>query len=152
MTAARQLWKASSLMHHYANISLDAQRCTLINCTIMDQAEYERIKEDLKVEYEEKLRALEIIWGHERKRAGENVQDAATVTWAEAVRQVLPTLGRDFDKDDVEKAVAAKFRNAKNTLRKNSLSGVLTRLEQRGLIEVVKAGGGPVPNRYRLKN
>jgi hypothetical protein len=117
----------------------------------MDERVYEQIKKDLAAEYRKKLEALDIIWASYRDKAKNPTLELdvrASIT--DLVRQVLPKLGEEFSIWDIKKAIEKTFPEAKGTFRKNSLSGTLTRMQQRGEIEIVRKGSGTLPTTYRL--
>jgi hypothetical protein len=148
-----KLWEAKGLLRPYTEklkITLDTQHCAVLHCTAMDEQEYERIKKEINSRHAKELEALETIWNIERGKQPP-MDILGSVTWADMVRKVLPGLSEPFGKFEIEKAVIEQFRGAKDKLRKNSLSGILTRMQQHHEIELVEAGSGPRPSTYRRK-
>jgi hypothetical protein len=152
----RRLFRTYGTLQRYGKNFLDLQRCIQLNCISMDAKEYERIKEDIHREVEEaqkkakaRLDALEIVWDMERGKQP-RVELLDSTTWADMVRKVLPTLPETFTRYEMEQAVVTQFPGAKDKMRKNSLGGILTRMEAREQIEVVERGSGPRPAKYRL--
>jgi hypothetical protein len=153
---ARKLFIAQGALHNYTKNPLGLQRCIEVSCIAMDAKEYERIKkdidkelEDAKQRHEERLGALEIIWGLERGKQPP-MDLLNSLTWADMARKVIPSLPEPFTRYDVENAVTAQFPGAKEKIRKNSLGGILTRMESRKEIEVVERGSGPRAAKYRV--
>jgi superfamily II DNA helicase RecQ len=153
----REIFRASSLLQSYAKKPLDLQSTAELHCTAMDHKEYERIKRDIQNELEaaqteckKRLDALEVIWAMEQgKQPSVDLFDS--ITWSDMARKVIPSLPETFTRYELEKAVLERFPEAKERWRKNSLGGILTRMQSREEIEVAEPGSGPKPARYRLK-
>jgi hypothetical protein len=155
--SVRGIFQAESLLQNYSKKPLDLQRCTQLNCISMDAKEYERIKRDIdkrleeaQIRHQKESDALEMVWSLERGKQPE-VDLLDSVTWADMVRKVITMVREPFTRYEVEQAVLQQFPGAKQKFRKNSMGGILTRMQERGEIQVVEAGSGPRPAKYRLQ-
>lgn len=125
----------------------------------MDRAEYDRLKQEIEARYQrsigeaeaerkEGLKSVETVWLLSQKiQAPAEITES--LTWADMARQVFPKLQEPFTRIDVENAIRETFEGAKPL--QNSLGGVMTRMCARNAIELVQAGAGPIPNKYRMK-
>jgi len=130
---------------------------------MMDEREYQALKEHIEAEYREavatleddykkKLEALELTWsvaqGRSRKRGLAELNGSKPAI-GDLIRSVLPSLGPEFTKYDIERAVEKKFPETKGTFRGSSLAGTVSRMVKRKQLEVVRRGSGPEGFTYR---
>jgi hypothetical protein len=118
----------------------------------MDEADYLRLKEHIEVEfkaaeavYKSKLAALETTWAVSREVNKQRVPTPSEEkpSISDLIRAVLPSLGKEFTRFDIQSAIEKKFPESKGTFRKSSLGGAISRMVKRTQIEVVKRGSGP---------
>jgi hypothetical protein len=131
----------------------------------MNEREYLKLKTEFaakrnaridaaEADFKREMDALEIVRaacqdGEKRHELSEITQSRMVIT--DLVKAVLPDLGDEFTSFDIERAIEKKFPEAKGTYKRNSLSGTISRLTKRQVIEVVKKGSGPEGNIYRVR-
>lgn len=150
----RALWRCAGELQSYSKIFLDLQYKTVLQSHCMDEQEYGKIKEDLEADYKRKLEALELLWSALRDKAPEAVPKAETKalpsqSLTAIIRQALPNLKEEFSIWEIKQEIEKMYPALKGQYKKNSLSGTLTRMKDRGEIIVVQAGEGTAPSIYR---
>lgn len=129
----------------------------------MDEREYLAAKEHIEAECREiveaaqanrtkKLEALESTWSLFQdiaKKKGTAITAETRPVLSDLVRAVLPTLGDQFKKYHVLKAIESKFPESKGTFLVSTLGGTLTRMRKRGELEIAERGSGPDGFVYR---
>ena len=148
---ARKISLDTATLHKYHKVEM------------MDEREYQALKEHIEAEYREasaaleddykrKLAALELTWsvaqGRCKKRGLAELNSSKPII-GDLIRSVLPSLGTEFTKYDIERAVEKKFPEAKGTFRASSLAGTVSRMVKRKQLEVVRRGSGPEGFTYR---
>jgi hypothetical protein len=149
----------------FNKILLDCKTALRHTSKDMNEREYLRLKADFAAkrkaridaadaDYKREMDALEIV--RSASQSSENKHELSELTKSkivisDLVKQVLPMLDQEFTSFDIERAIEKKFPEAKGTYKHNSLSGTISRLKKRKVIEVVKEGSGPEGNVYRIK-
>lgn len=142
----------------------------------MNEAEYLKLKEQIianatrrreqiEAEKRKQLESLEMIWELVSSMNGQSPSvntseiasqiitgetSAGTFPLAEAVRLVLPAKGHIFDINNIIRSIETKGHDVKKPINPTSVSGVLRKLQAASILEIVKAGKGKRPSRYRV--
>lgn len=121
----------------------------------MHQREYERLKRQFKLDYEKKIAALELIYeatntGTIGESGDGSSRKERTAGLKDTVRKILPNVGPTFSLNDVAMALEQDDSEGLGSVKKASLSSVLKRLEEDGIITVVERGSGKRASVYKL--
>ena len=113
----------------------------------MKEREYLRLKRQIDAEYQEKMRALELVWRMSGKPAPRPEWLPRT-----AVQQMVQAFlnqwrDNEFSLDEVFKYVRQESPNI--LVNRSSLSKALRRFVQDGELEITFQGKGNKPSRYR---
>jgi hypothetical protein len=116
----------------------------------MHEREYKRLKRQIQAEYDEKLKALDMVWkmsGGIAPNSSKSVRGGKGAL-LEAVRLALPRLSGEFSVKDVEKQIQSD--NPTLTVKRASLSSTINRLalDKDGIVLVLK-GKGKRPTIYK---
>jgi hypothetical protein len=114
----------------------------------MHESEYKRLKRKIQAEYDEKMKALDMIWGLSntvRRKSSNDTETRGVGKGAllQAIREALPKLTGDFSAKDVEKQMKADNATFAATVKRASISSALNRLEEdyKEIVLVVKGRG-----------
>lgn len=108
----------------------------------MKQTEYLKLKEKIEKDYREKLGALELVW----EMAKDNNQVATgQKKLTSCVRDVLENHTGRFDLKDVLLWVSDIYLDA---IKLPTLSNILKRMSNEGIIEIIQTGTGSRPTVY----
>jgi hypothetical protein len=156
-TTMRALWRCTGELQSYTKISLDLQGNAVLQSLGMNEQEYMKIKEDLEADYKRKLEALELLWSALRGNASapapkDENKTLPSQSLTDIIRQALPKLKEEFSIWEIKQEIERMYPAMKGQYKKNSLSGTLTRMKDRGEITVVQAGEGTAPSIYRRGN
>lgn len=102
--------------------------------------------------YKREMEALDLYYaaskaGQKKRELSELTRSRLVIT--DLVMEVLPTLGEEFTSFDIERAIEKKFPDAKGTYKRNSLSGTISRLKKRKVIDFARRGSGPEGSTYK---
>jgi hypothetical protein len=112
------------------------------------ETEYAAGLEELKRKYEERKRAIQLVW-EISKQQSERVR--GTVRHGEvidSVRQILQDLHTAFSLRDVEAALKGRYPRTAASSSRKSISSALRRLRNEGVIEMIRHGKGKAPSVY----
>jgi hypothetical protein len=114
----------------------------------MHEREYKRLKKQIEGEYRDKLRALDLVWKMAAKN-GSTKPKAETIdsTLANVVRNAVERTSKTFTLRDVVSVCRSEMPNGEQ-LRLPSVSGILKRMADQGVIIVVEVGKGRRPTTY----
>ncbi len=119
----------------------------------MNEREYKRLKSEAEAEYRRKLEAIETVWkmsgGASRNGAEAPSQVFGKGVLLKAVRHTLEEIRGDFTVRDIESRIRIFNPTLAATVRRPSLSSTLKRLEESHEVELVLAGSGKRPSKYR---
>lgn len=122
----------------------------------MKESEYLRLKKKITDEYHEKMRALEMVWTMSSESSVKNSEGTGEEMGASA-RGALTLLVRDTVNVVTGKVSSAYIENAlvrqnpqlRGKVRRASISQILRRLAEEGMIELVSEGKGRTPAIYQ---
>jgi hypothetical protein len=114
----------------------------------MHEREYKKLRKQIEEEYQDNLRALDLVW----KRAGKNgVSKRPTVddsTLAALVRSAVERTSGPFTIRDILGSCNERGpRDAE--IRGSSVSAILKRMADHGTIGIVEVGSGRRPTSYK---
>ena len=119
----------------------------------MHEREYNKLSKSIEEEYHKKLDALDLVY----KMAGGNTQNGRSPRTSgrgaqikQAVMGVLPGMNGEFNQRDIESKITASFPDIAVGLKRSSLSVALKRIAESGKIQIVEAGKGKRPTKYRF--
>lgn len=119
----------------------------------MKEREYKALKTEAEAEYRRKLEAIETVWnmsgGASRNGTEVSGQVFGKGVLLKAVRNALEEIRGDFTVRDIESRIRTFNPTLAATLRRPSLSSTLKRLEESHEVELVLAGSGKRPGKYR---
>jgi hypothetical protein len=119
------------------------------------EAHAERRHSEIEAEKRKQLDSLETIWNLFSTIRVIQHPPAATLSQgtfplAEAIRQVLPKMPSAFNINDVIEHVEAGGFDVKKPINPTSVSGALRKMEDTGVLELIEAGKGKRPSKYKL--
>ena len=121
----------------------------------MHEREYLRMKRQIEADYRKKLDALELVWGMAGGSASSSPSTSSDELrrgdLREAIRSAVRDLTGEFRPEDVLDAIRADDELLAALIKPASLSSALKRLAEKGEIELIEAGSGKRPSRYRGK-
>ena len=119
------------------------------NRAILNEKEYSRLKRQVREEFVEKTKALDMVWQMARDKEGNGTaKPGRKGEVREVVKRAVATLIEVFTQHDV---LAAAQQNDPNIISLNrvSVASALRRLAAEGILEVVEAGKGKRATKYR---
>ena len=119
----------------------------------MHEREYKKLKREIQAEYDEKIKALEMVWrmsGGASQSASKNSGTAiGKGSLLQAVRYALPKISGEFTLREVIKQIQADNPVFAETLKRASLSSTLKRLANDKEIVLVMEGKGKRASKFR---
>jgi hypothetical protein len=119
----------------------------------MREPEYRRLRRKIEAEYQEKLKALDLVFrmsgGASAKNGDQNARKSKGAV-SQAVRNALSRIGGEFDVRDVEKQI--KINDPTSNFKRASISSTLKRMAEDGdEIICTEKGKGKRVSKYRGK-
>ena len=116
----------------------------------MDYAQYKQLKDEIEIDHNKKLEALEMVWRMCQKQNGSGASgtEHSGSTASDAIRRVIEGLANDFSANDIQQGL--KDHSVKG-IQRIAITNTIHRLCRRGELEVVKKGKGRMPGVYRKK-
>jgi phosphoribosylaminoimidazole carboxylase (NCAIR synthetase) len=127
----------------------------------MNKKEYQRLREQLREEYEKKLEALDTVWGmygnapivnNAAPRPSGSGEWTHDISKRDAVRESIKTIiGENFNVHRVRLALNQVQPSISPEIEDNALSAIVSKLAEMEEIEVVKKKVGKSPAIYKNK-
>ncbi len=126
----------------------------------MQEREYKRLKHQFKTEYEQKLRALELIWQASRGATRNGSLSKATKapsapakrgSQLDAIRTAVKEMDKEFTIREVLREIVRTNPDVAKLIKPTYLSTALKRLSETGEILLVVGGVGKQASRYSLE-
>ncbi len=119
----------------------------------MQEREYRRLRRRIEAEYQEKIKALDMVYQMSNGTASKGLEASRTSNAKKGallnvVRKVLPDIHGEFTQRTVIEKLREK--NPDVAVKRASLSSTLRRLADDKEIELLELGAGKRPSRYKV--
>jgi hypothetical protein len=124
----------------------------------MNKKEYQKLRDDLRQEYEKKLAALDMVWemmGGKPTASSPSMQSgkewAHAISKRDAVRETIKTINGEFNMHAVRHALLALHPAISQEIEDNALSAIISKLAEMEEITTVRHKVGKAPAIYKRK-